>query len=88
VKATLLLVLAGLWMSSAQAAEPTGTLALACHGMTKEIAPQLGAKPEPISMGIIVDFAARTLEGFGSDATFRIQSETLLRRRSTSPALI
>jgi hypothetical protein len=66
----MLLALAAL--STAQAAEPTGTLTLACQGETKEMEPQLGAKPEPISMGIILDFAARTVEGFGSDATFRI----------------
>jgi hypothetical protein len=72
MKAPTLLMLVGLSISTAQAAEPTGTLTLACQGMTKEIAPPLGAKPEPISMGIMLDFAARTLEGFGSDVTFRI----------------
>ena len=38
---------------AAQAAEPTGTLTLACEG-TVTITPQTDAKPEPISMGIIV----------------------------------
>jgi hypothetical protein len=57
---TALLVLAGLSISTAQAADPTGTLTLACEGTTK-----LGEKTDPISMGIIVDFADRTVHGFG-----------------------
>jgi len=61
----MLLLLVGL--SIAQAAEPTGTLMLACVGTTttKNIEMQVDEKPEPISMGIIVDFAARTVDGFG-----------------------
>jgi hypothetical protein len=39
--------------------------------------PKLGANPEPTSMGIILDFAARTVEGFGSDARFRIVIENI-----------
>jgi len=58
VKTPLLLALVAL--STAQAAEPTGTLTLACEGTTK-----LGEKTDPISMGIIVDFADRTVHGFG-----------------------
>jgi hypothetical protein len=50
----------GVIVALAQATEPTGTLTLACQGTTK-----LGEKLEPISMGIIVDFAARTVHGFG-----------------------
>ena len=46
-----------------QAAEPTGTLTLACQGTgTDNIKPD--AKPEPISMGIVVNFTARTIAGF------------------------
>ena len=67
MRATMLLVLASLSMSTAQSAEPARTLA--CKG-TKEIA--TGAKPEPISMGISVDFTTRRIEGFGSDDTFQI----------------
>jgi len=65
MKATVLLLLAGL--SFVYAAEPTGTLTLACQGTTttKNIEMQVDEKPEPISMGIIVDFAARTVDGFG-----------------------
>ena len=48
-----------------QAAEPTGTLTLACQGTAiADAASFPDARPEPISMGIIVDFAARTVEGF------------------------
>src|SRR5262249_25291900 len=48
---------------TAQAAEPE-TLTLACQGTTTStLTPD--AKPEPISMGIIIDFAARTVVGLG-----------------------
>jgi hypothetical protein len=50
---------------AAHAAEPTGTLALACNGTTTDITPP-DAKPEPISMGIMVNFTTRTVQGFGS----------------------
>ena len=49
-------------LSTAQAAEPT-TLTLACQGTTT--AGTEDAKPEPISMGIIVNFTKRTVQGFG-----------------------
>jgi hypothetical protein len=62
MKAPMLLALAGLL--TAQATEPTGKLTLACRGTAiAESFPD--AKPEPISMGIIVDFAAGTVDGFG-----------------------
>ena len=58
----MLLVLAGL--SIAQAAEPTGTLTLACEGTTTNtLGPD--AKPEPISMSVVVNFTTRTVQGFG-----------------------
>ena len=56
-----LLVVTGLSMS-AQAQQ--GTLTLACKGTT--ILAMEDAKPEPISMGTIVNFVARTVQGFGS----------------------
>src|SRR5260370_41900288 len=57
----MLLALAAL--STAQAAEPTGTLTLACQGtVTDNIKPD--AKPEPISMGIVLNFTTRTVKGF------------------------
>jgi hypothetical protein len=52
-------MVAGLSMT-AQAAEPE-TLTLACQG-TRTIT----TKPEPISMGIIVNFTKNTVHGFGS----------------------
>ena len=61
MNASILLALAAL--STAQAAEPE-TLTLACQGTMTD--PQKNDdKPAPISMGIIVDFAARTVDGFG-----------------------
>ena len=59
----------GVIIGLAQATEPTGTLTLACSGTTAGI--KQADKPEPISMGIIIDFAARTLDGF-PDAHFPI----------------
>ena len=50
-------------LSTAQADEPKA-LTLACKGTTS--AGYEGAKPEPISMGIIVNFTNRTVQGFGS----------------------
>ena len=52
-----LAIVAGLSMT-AQAAEPA-TLTLACAGT----ATTGNAKPEPISMGIIVNFTAGTVQG-------------------------
>jgi hypothetical protein len=47
-------------IATAQAAdEPTGTLTLACEG-----AISTSEKPEPISTGIIVNFATKTVTGF------------------------
>jgi len=43
---------------TAQAAEPE-TLTLACNGTVTD-----DDKPEPVSMGIVVDFANRTVQGF------------------------
>jgi hypothetical protein len=61
MKAQMLLALASLSISTAQAAEPE-TLTLACEG-TATLA-TADAKPEPISMGIVVNFTARTVTGF------------------------
>jgi len=66
MNASILLALAAL--STAQAAEPE-TLTLACQGTMTD--PQKNDdKPTPISMGIIVDFANRTVHGFGSNPGF------------------
>ena len=71
IKAAVLLVLAG--PSTAQAAKPTGRLALACQGTTTttDLKTRVEKKPEPISMGIIVDFPTRRVEF--PDAHFPIQ---------------
>jgi hypothetical protein len=66
MKAAILIVLAGL--AIAEAAQPTGTLTLACEGMVTH---QPEGKPEPISMGMIVNFAERTVQGFGFSGTIR-----------------
>ena len=62
VMATALLALTGLLIATAQAAdEPTGTLTLACEGA---VTISTSEKSEPISMGIIVNFATKTVTGF------------------------
>jgi hypothetical protein len=50
--------------SVAAAAQGQATLTLACKGTTTETSiPE--TKPVPVSMGIIVNFTARTVQGFG-----------------------
>jgi hypothetical protein len=69
-------------LSTAQAADTT--LTLACKG-TKTYRREGGRVPEemtePISMGIIVDLAARTVTGFHGDGPLPIESikETTIR---------
>ena len=63
MKAAILLVLTGL--STAQAAEPTGRLALACEGTaTHKTDLKEQAKPEPVSMGLTINFTTNTVAGF------------------------
>jgi hypothetical protein len=63
MKATMLLVL--LTISTAQAAEPKGTLTLACKGIKSETTPRIAdADQSSISVDIIIDFGARTVTGF------------------------
>jgi hypothetical protein len=57
----------------AQAAEPT-TLTLACQGTMTTAMER--AKRERISMGIVVDFTARTVQGFGYPDSIRITRES------------
>jgi len=57
MKAPILLAFLGL-----AAAEPTGTLTLACQGTATQDA-EPDAK-EPISMGIVLNFTTRTVQGF------------------------
>jgi hypothetical protein len=56
-----MLVVLGLFVGT----EPTGTLTLACEGTVTEYRTSEGdEKPEPVSMGIILDFGARMVRGF------------------------
>src|SRR5690242_2558318 len=59
---TAMLLVAGLSMM-AQAAE-TWTLTLACKGTT--VAGYERANPQPISMGVIVNFGSGAVQGFGT----------------------
>src|SRR5262245_39143635 len=47
-----------------QAAEPAGMLTLACQGTLTDNAKPDDAKPESISMGIVLNFTTRTVKGF------------------------
>ena len=64
---SILLLLAG--VSFAQAAEPTGTLTLTCKG-DKRWLYKTGKHEEELgsTMGVVIDFTAGTIEGFGSTA--------------------
>jgi hypothetical protein len=62
MKAPILLALLGL--ATAQAAEPTGTLTLACEGTLKQVH-QPDAGPDPMSTNIVINFTDRTVTGFG-----------------------
>jgi hypothetical protein len=67
------------------------TIALACEGTVADKIKR-DAKPEPISMGIIVNFTSRTVTGF-SGANFPVVVTTIdgvhisFRGLSSSPAL-
>jgi hypothetical protein len=65
MKVAMLLVLMSM---TAQSAEPTGTLTLACEGerMSRSSSDTAPAQ-EQVSMGIIVSFTDRTVKGFGGD---------------------
>lgn len=66
MKAPILLALAAL--STAQAAEPTRRLMLACQGTVTIIEENRDGKPELNSMGIIINFKTRTVQGFDNPA--------------------
>ena len=63
-----LAMLLALGLSVAQAAEPTGTLTLACQGerMSRSASDTAPAQ-EQVSIGIIINFTDRTVKGFGGD---------------------
>jgi hypothetical protein len=66
----ILLALVGLSISTAQAAEATGTLTLACKG-TQISRGAAGTSSDQISIGIVVDFQKRTVAGI-SDLPVKI----------------
>ena len=57
-------MMAAVSMMTVQAADET--LTLACQGTVTETMMEEEKKPEPISMGIIVNFTNRTVQGFGN----------------------
>jgi len=67
VKATIaaLVAVASLWVSPTKAVETSGMLALACEGAaTDKTDLREPARPEPVSMGLIIDFTTMTVAGF------------------------
>jgi hypothetical protein len=62
MKPVAAMILVAALSTMAQAAEE-GTLTLACSGTT--VAGSEGAKPDPTSMSLIVNFTAGTVQGFG-----------------------
>ena len=62
MKAAILLALAGLSTTPAQAVEPE-TLTLTCEGTVTIESSLSEYEPEPISMGLIVNFTNRTVQG-------------------------
>ena len=65
---------------TAQAAEPA-TLTLACKGTVTT-----SAKPEPISMGIIVNFTNGSVQGFGFPARIIDVNEVTITFHDVEPA--
>jgi hypothetical protein len=68
MKAPILLVLVGLSMSLAKAAEPAGTLTLACQGTVKTYrwdkdTGKTTIEDKPVSMNVAVNFTAQKVEG-------------------------
>jgi hypothetical protein len=72
MRAVAAVTLVVLCLSTAHAADPTGTLTLACDGTSTS--PMLPDKrPEPVSMGIIINFTTRTVHGFGHEDDIMIK---------------
>ena len=63
MRAPLLLALASLAISTAQAVEPTRTLTLACKGIETTKSDEQSTS-EKITMGLVVDFQNKTVIGF------------------------
>jgi len=64
MKAPMLLALAGLTVSTAQAAEPTGTLTLACKGTSA--VKGVNTHSEQINVGVLVDLQKREVIGLSN----------------------
>ena len=60
--------------SSAQAADER--LTLACQGTATDITQTVDGKPEPISLGIIINFTARTVAGLDFPLKITSSDET------------
>src|SRR6516162_6367713 len=74
MKVPILLALAALPISAARAAEPAGTLTLACQGTQTRWTAE-GMKSEPVTMTLMVDFRKKTVVGFpGTDAPVNIKN--------------
>ena len=67
-RVTLIIAAATLLCPNAEA-QQSATLTLACQGATSSEAQE---KPEPISMGIIVNFATRTVHGFNPPDSYSV----------------
>ena len=76
----------GVIIALAQAAEPTGTLTLACEGTVTENRISEGVETtEPVSMGIIVDFGAGMVRGFNFPVPIRKVDETAITFDGNEP---
>ena len=74
MKAQILLALAALPISTARAAEPAGTLTLACQGTQTRWTAE-GMKSEQVTMTLVVDFQKKTVVGFpGTDPPVNINN--------------
>ena len=74
MKAPLLVALVALSITTLQAAKPTGTVTLACEGTaTDKTDLRELAKPEPVSMGLIIDFTTNSVAGFPSFSADRVK---------------
>jgi hypothetical protein len=64
-------------LPTAQAADTT--LTVACQGTVTETMMGEEKKPEPISLGIILNFTNRTVQGFGSPVKIIAWDEVMVR---------
>ena len=81
------IALAVVALSTAQAAEPTGTMTLACQGTTGRSALSPDTEREPISMAIVLNFTAKTIEGFGDKYSIKINDDSELAVAFFGPSM-